>query len=356
MIQQKPDNFYATMSILFMKKSSFLLLIFLPQCIFTLFLSISQNIHPLEFILYNNQDTLPCILTDYASKLEQIPLLYTQYKPKKLILKTPSELSVPVRFFDRNSDILLFCGQGFTGYAKKMDLFAKIFPDYDIVIIDYRWNTWKFYYTWQTMRYPIQSFLLDEIEEVQTTLEYFKHRKDYREVVGLGICYSNAIFIMAHTQKPEKQYFTKLICDSCWFSIKDLAESITRDPMLPINPAVGGCPNFIKKILHAKLIRKSILTIGNFIIPEYCLKPYLNSLNTLPILFIHGTEDLLVPMDVFWKIWHNVDNCPKFAFITPFAHSSSLFSESLYSSFCQNFINNCPEQFWKLNREINSAP
>lgn len=308
---------------------------------------LSNNLFCHEFMLYSSEENEPCILTAYSNKLLQQHVNTKKSEPEQLLLKTLSGRQVPVRFFNRNSDTLVFCGQGFTGTAERMGVFAKIYPNYDIICIDYRWHTWKFYCTWKTLLHPINSLIVDEVEEVKTALEYFKSKKEYTDVIGHGICYSNATIIMAHVESPEVLYFTKLICDSSWLSIKDFAESITLDPWLLINPTVGGCPVLIKKVLQTHMIRAGILIVAHAITPEYSLKPYLNKIRNTPLLFIHGTEDLIVPLKTFWKVWSCVEQCPKFAFITPFAHSSAICAQALYSSMCQQFIENSPSTFWQ---------
>jgi len=69
---------------------------------------------------------------------------------------------------------------------------------------------------------------------------------------------------------------------------------------------------------------------------------FLSQIDNTPILFIHGANDLMVPLKTtFDKIWTSVEKTNKIALITPFEHSYNRQKSGkyIYEQVCSLFIN-----------------
>ena len=258
------------------------------------------------------------------------------------ILEGPSGIHIPVKFYDRNSDTILIVGQGLPGTKESVKIFADIFNTYDVILFDYRW----------VGRYPldlakgiltnsaIQKIVLDEVEEVQTVLNFVKEHKKYRSVVGLGECYSNFLFAKVQADAVKqcgRGPFTHLILDSSWHSIRLLAEQICFDPFLPIRPQSGGAPLCLRKITHNKVIKNAILKAVFAVINDISIESYLAGLS-IPVLFIYGLQDLFVPKEHFELMWQATNPDERVALFTPYRHSDNLHNKILYQYICEQFV------------------
>lgn len=263
----------------------------------------------------------------------------TQAQPIKL--KTNSGIAFDALFFDRHSTVALVLGQGFPASKESMTCFAKLFQDYDIIVFDYRWsNICSYLLRPSSIFQPVKSLVLNEIEEVVSVINFLKSYKNYSQIIGLGECYSNFLFVAAQVreQKENSILFDKLILDSCWLSLKSFTKSISIDPLLPLYPQTGGCPNFIKSLLSSRFINKPLLYLISFFIPRLTIKNYLSKLHSTPILFIHGINDKMVPVEHFNRIWSYAKSTPKVALLTPYGHSENLYDKYIYKQVCDNFI------------------
>jgi len=275
-------------------------------------------------------------------------------KATNYTLKTKDNVSFDVLFLDRQSDKVLVIGQGFPG-SKEDGLYeAGLFNDYDVILFDYRWKDMlSFMVSFQTAFSPLNRFFYDEIEEVKSVVAFLKKKKNYKEIVGLGQCYSNFTFVAAQATGKEA-LFDKLILDSCWFSLKAFVKQITLDPWLPGSPQDGGAPKWLKKILACCAVREPLLLLSHLIVPNVSIEPYLSTLKITPILFIHGIYDLMVPYkSTFQKIWKATSSSKKAAFVTPFRHSTNTENPEIYKLICDQFIKNDFDQFVQQVSMIN---
>jgi len=278
-------------------------------------------------------------------------------KVYNLTLKTESGVIVSARFYDRNSDFVIIAGQGLTACKEAMVEHAELFKEYDLIIFDYRWNGKyeKFLAKSIATCSPVQKVLLNEVEEVQAVINFVKEHKKYSRVIGLGKCYSSFLFAKIQidsVRRSGKGPFTHFIFDSCWYSLRLLAERICYDPLLPVSPQVGGASWLAKKITNNKLFKGVALGSVFGLIRDISIKRYLSLLD-IPVLFIHGQYDLFIPLSHFHKMW-NVSNCSSRAVLfTPYRHSDNLHDENLYYHISHKFItSSCMKEFEDKCREI----
>lgn len=248
---------------------------------------------------------------------------------------------IPTIFFDRGKDKVIVVGQGLPGHKEWGRSKARLFHDYDVLLFDYRWkDTCKFVSKFSTLWSPIKSYFLNEKDVVIKVLEFLKNLKKYKEVVGLAECYSNFTFVVAQAELEDKDKggFTCFILDSCWYDARDFVEEISFDPWLPFEPQEGGAPSWLKKVLKNGVVHWPVSLMLNICTPNLSIKPYLEKIS-VPILFVHGKNDKMVPLKkVFEKIW-KIPTGDKALLITPFEHSDNIQNPLLYKNFCDAFIN-----------------
>lgn len=302
-----------------------------------------------QFLFYTERFSNPYNLTNWAEELSKKEVQRPDVVFQELILNIEeSNITVPILFFDRKSDKVIVAGQGLWGSKEDMITFARLFPEYDVICFDYRWASDSYFFiNASTLMSPIKSVLFDEQQEILIIGNFLKNRKKYKDIIGLGLCYSASLFLITQVNnnnnnngncKSGEKIFTKLILDSVWLSLKDFVANISLDPCLPFNPQIGGCPNIIKNILKAQIIQFPLVNFLQWITPDYSLDTYLSRITDTPILFIHGLEDLLVPINTFKDIWYLTRNTQKAAFMTPNRHSDNSKNRLVYKTMCSEFI------------------
>ncbi|MBY0353256.1 alpha/beta hydrolase [Candidatus Babeliales bacterium] len=272
------------------------------------------------------------------------PYPHFRAQPQHHTLWSPSDpnLRIPITFFDNNSDTIVILGQGLPAPKESMLGHAYLF-DCDVIMFDYRWN--QSYRTFLLKALasgcPTQRILHDEEQEVRTVLNFIRTRKKYKRVVGLGECYSTYLFakVQADERRAGRPGFTHLILDSPWHSLRSFAESICKDPLLPLSPGKGGAPRALKAVTSCPPVKRMILATTFAFLNDVCIEQYLTQL-TIPVLFIYGRNDLFVPKKHYDKIWIATPRALRAALITPYCHSGNLRpeSEELYRRVCERFI------------------
>ena len=257
-------------------------------------------------------------------------------------LTSKSKIQIPTTFYDRDSDVLLVAAPALPAPKEAMKAFAKTFPYYDVITFDYRWSGQYEQYLATSIlaRNPIQRVLFDPIKELETVVHYATKRKHYKKVVGLGECYSCFHFAKLQSDAIEKYGFgpfTHLVLDSCWYSLRDFAERICYDPLLPINPQNGGAPKVIRWLTDSSPFKYIILGLAFCFMSNVSIKHYISSVG-IPILFVHGKNDLFVPGKHFDKIWNSANKNNRAVFLTPFKHSDNLGAKKLYRYVAEQFV------------------
>jgi hypothetical protein len=262
-------------------------------------------------------------------------------------LKTSTGVEFSALFFNRQSDTVLILGQGFPGGKESMLSFAKLFPDYDVIVFDYRWKDLGYALNPLNLLYPLKRWVYNAREEVEAVLAFLENYKHYRQKIGLAECYSTFLFVLAQAQaqRENRKAFDKLILDSCALSLLKFAERISIDPLLPISPRVGGTPEAIQAFLRSRAIRSVMLKLLHALMPQVTVEGYLAEISNVPLLFIHAQNDLMVPLEHFDQIWSAVQHTPKVALITPYRHADNLrHDKKVYRYVCEQFIASLSEQ------------
>ncbi len=237
-------------------------------------------------------------------------------------ITTQSGIPVPIIFSDRASDSLIILGQGLGGKKEELLSLGEAFSEYDTVCFDYRWKTDPYFFFWpSTLNAPIEKIFFDCQEELCAVYSFITKQKNYKKIIGLGTCYSAALFILAQVQhqlRYKTPLFTHLICDSMWLCINDLICRMNK---------------------QYPFLTSSLISLFSSLMPEYCTDKYLALLSKTPILFIHGSNDQLVPLSDFALIVAATINTPKECWVTDYGHGESFLSDQLtYVQACQTFI------------------
>jgi len=264
-------------------------------------------------------------------------------------IATLSGIQVSATYFDRKSEFLVVAGQGFNHSKKSVHTLASLYPNYDVVAFNYRWtNMLRFVCKMSTIFNPIEELFLKEHEEVEAVVSYMKKKKKYSSVIGHALCYSTYPFLDAQAKSfPNKEpLFDKLILDSTFLTTDEIVEKITHQPLLIYNSQIDYTPSWLQTILKYLYIPRC----AQFLIKRYSVASIPNLLNTIkdtPILFIHGKNDILVPVtDMFEAIWNATSEKNRFAYLTPHEHVMNLpKNRGLYRKVCELFIDCSPDMF-----------
>lgn len=289
-----------------------------------------------------SKESIPLQTNLLQQKYPQAHKKVSTLKPQVIKLKTPKQVEVTTHFYDHGKDQIIILGQGFRGNKESMDYFVKAFgTSYDMITFDYRWgNNFALYcVNPKTLISPLNQLVHAQQEEVNTVIDFVKKRKNYKDVICLGLCFSGFLFLMAQAEAEKKGslLFTKMIIDSCWYSLDAFLESIRQDPLLPAHPQAGGTPGLVKGILRHSPAYRLIFRSVKSCMPSICIKDYAGKVSIPPIFFIHGADDKLVPLDYFDQMWAS---CPasKVGLITPYQHADNFINYELYTLLCDQFI------------------
>lgn len=256
-----------------------------------------------------------------------------------IMLTTTSGVACPARFFDNNRDRVIVLGQGFFCDSNVMQDFVSLLgSDFDYITFDYRWKEFaSFALNPSTYLRPQQKIFYDEQEEVLAVVRFVKSRKEYREVIGLGQCYSSFLFVVAQAEEQikGKQLFSRLILDSCWYSLNQFARNVGKDFGLIANPQKGG--SFLLQKICASYALESLIAGLIQCLPDVTIQSYAAQLKNIPVLFIHGMNDKLIPIESFTRVWHTVQ-APKSLLLTPHRHADNLQSDGMMIQACQLFL------------------
>ena len=249
--------------------------------------------------------------------------------------------SIQGTFFDRGSDILIIIGPGF-GYTREtLQYYARVFHNYDLLIFDYRWrsNFRNFLFSFDTLKSPMGTLFDAPKEEVVAVVRFGRSYKNYKKIIGLGICYSAYQFIAAQAESLENnvQLFDALIIDSCFLSTADVAKHVLRNITLIYDPLQSREPGWIQYLWIMTGISDLLAWLGSKL-SNYSAVPLCVQLAQMPILCIHGKADRLVSLEAFEQLWSAIQCPQKMALITPQAHVLNIRTQAIYKSVCDTFI------------------
>lgn len=228
--------------------------------------------------------------------------------------------TISCTFIDNKSDTLLVIGHGFTDPREVSAPIGALFglpatenlasPAYDILLIQLRGHgiDQKPYEKSMNPRKNIRNQLLSvgvDIDKIKLgtcehldvkaavekahTLTTNRHTRTF----GYAMCYSTMAFVKAEVLFPGT--FNKLVLDSVWISIKDLVDSVGKEPDFITKPQRGG-GKFLPGIITGTswftwMLRKTFSYLSTIDIDKSEeMTPYLEKL-TIPVFFIHAIFD-----------------------------------------------------------------
>lgn len=271
---------------------------------------------------------------------------------------TDDGVTINCTYFDRGSDTLLLIGGGFTNEREYMSPFIDMFPDYDVVLFDFRGHGYSEFSlgdpdTWPT-NITKKNFGIDpdavyfgvkEHLDVFAVVDGFKRLKThvagraYKNVFGLGVCYGAFNFLKTASMFPK--LFDKLILDGCWFSLPLFIDKIKRDLKTLFNPQVGGWSNhwfFGNKnvVAGAEYCARNIIGLK---LGDISLLDYVANCKETPLLFFHGKDDYMVARNEFEQLWDAVQAKEKTVVLTSNPHVKNHWKEKeLYKMISELFF------------------
>lgn len=290
-------------------------------------------------------------------KTEQRAQSLIQNGALKVSLPTPCGKVIEGYFFDRGQNTVLVTGPGLWKNAESLAYFSNWFTDYDLFILDPRWeDTNNFlhsaYNQFKTLKNLnlskiFQTVLLElieiQVDDVTAVLKWLNSYKDYDQKYAKGICYSSWMFIA--TQKKH-QYsrpdlaFDKMILNSCGLSIEGFIDNIIANTKEALGTSPDAVhPGFVQQILGNSTIMSSLMKCARMIAPDFAITDYLSEITDTPLLFIHGQSDQLITYeDRFKTLWKSAQIAHKAAFITPFDHAANDMNAEIYKKVVDTFI------------------
>ena len=238
-------------------------------------------------------------------------------------------------FFDRASNDLVIVGNGFGNELEKSSPWVHIFSDKDVVLFNFRGHGLNKpsvlpqelfgekdidYRKIVRLNLEKTSFGKKEDLDVIAIASSFKSRKNYSQVFGVGQCFS--CFVFAKVQ-ADCGCFSKLIFDSCLDSRENLLKRIEENPQRFFDPQRAEWTSLTKSDASSQTQKNLELYLREKILPALrsqgplkdSTSQYLAKIKNIPILFLHGKQDLMTPIaDDFESNWTSVNpTCPKFA-------------------------------------------
>jgi len=259
--------------------------------------------------------------------------------------------------FDRGSDTLLVIGTGFTNEREVMSPFVAMFPDYDVVIFDFRGHGYQPFSITDTKTWPLSltkvgfgidgslvTFGLNEDKDVLAVVEGFKalkqcnYDKSYKNVFGLGVCYGALIFLKTLSVHPG--IFDKLILDGCWLSLPLYFDKVKADIKTICNPQAGGWKHhwFFSK----SPVKRTLEWLGHKLLNldiNISLLDYAPKIKNASILMFYGKNDYMVTRNEFEQLWNALSGIEKTAIITSNPHvRNHLKQKELYKMICDLYF------------------
>lgn len=278
------------------------------------------------------------------------PANLSHYKGQELALKTEDSHTIHALYFNRNSDTLIVCAPGFGYHKEVMVPFVDLYPHYDVVIMDQRGHGLEAKPQGVLDRCARASFgivpslitygekeILD-VHQLVTTLRQNAAGR-YTKVIGLGFCYSSLIFGKAAVQFPD--LFDKLIVDGSITSLKKVFMRMQKKPLMLAHLRAGGIgPSWLQ---DSTFFYSMLTTLQKHLFRGAFDSDLVNVSNlsklTIPVMFVHGHQDVMVSDSEFEKLWTATGSSEKAALLTNNRHLiNHLKDKELYHYVTTHFI------------------
>jgi hypothetical protein len=277
-----------------------------------------------RYSIYLNRTFLKC-----PSEVRTYLNLHEQSEVIKIA--TAKGFTVSGELFDRKSDVLLVLGSGFPTPREQMVPFLALFPDYDILCIDYVGQGLEhipqtllggFTYKCFGVDMCATSFGLHDPVDLINVVKEVKKSRSYTHCYGLCLCHSAPIFVNATAMEP--QLFEKLLIDGCWPSIFQVVRTIARYPSLvcgrqpPRSPCAWITDRDIVQNFACYLVEKMAKLKLADIPSVQALFPSIS----IPVLLFQSRQDCYCSLEQFEDIW-NAIRSDKIAVTTPHLHGKN---------------------------------
>lgn len=310
---------------------------FLSSILFIL----AQNTHSFSYVRVHptgvietraiNQTTLDS-LTATTQILSENP----QKPPYRKII-THDGYEIGYHFFDRNSPNLIIVGPGIMNKANHFMWVTKLFPTYDVILMDFRWKDMgNFLLSSDTLKNPKQALLYNVAHDVEAVIKHGSLPR-HTTISGYGYCYGGWIFALFQASRPAGRLFDFLMFDSMPESLGNLLNNILKDPNLAGSREASE-NSFLKHITGFAPTRKIITKIVTQALADFSIAPALKALS-IPTLFIHGQKDRVVVINQLYRNFGYCGSQQKIAFLTNCEHVENHQHHPLiFSAICKKFI------------------
>lgn len=266
------------------------------------------------------------------------------------LLEAPSK-KITFTYFDRGSDELVIIGGGFANPREMLAPLLGIFVDYDVVIFDHVGHGID--YKPESLLGWLYKSMLDidfealrggtqEENEILSIVQHFKEKKAYKNLYGVGFCYSTGLFMKTAANHPG--IFKKLILDGAWESGEALMKRFADKPELFFDPQRGSpaveTMNIKQKLVYKfymwvmawKAMQRHIRGTASELVPNGAA---LKKLGDTPVLLIHGINDLVISEKQFNAVWNNKEG-EKTAILTDSRHLQNHIKYKQLFAWCAN--------------------
>lgn len=299
----------------------------------------------------------------FLKQTDRVRALFEESGPEET---KPAYITVTGQFsatyFDRGSDCLMVVAAGFTNHREYMAPFLKLFPTYDILLVELPGHGadvqghvgYRSILAQKLLGVDIENIGLgaDESTAISLATQHSKRLKTYRTTIGVSRCYSAPFFAQAavsYYQDHQEKLFDKLVFDSPFTSFADFVPNF---PKLWVGRSKAP---IIKHIYGNKIIGNGFYYLAEWITGKRfdecpAMTSLLAQLSNTDILLIHSSTDVAISMDDFERIWASLsDHEHSCALITSNPHAlNHIKQKELYSWVIQSFVEHSFDHFNRI--------
>ncbi len=154
----------------------------------------------------------------------------------------------------------------------------------------------------------LDNFFVGAQGDVRAIVAYLRSLGKYKMVGAAGLCYSGTIFLGAQASNGLTPLFDKLIVDTSFQSLLDMALRVFKDPKLCCNHRTGGAPKAFQWLLSTLPVRVAVKMLGYLVLGKQfgdnATANFASRLQSAtPILILHGKFDMLVPTETLRRVY-----------------------------------------------------
>lgn len=251
------------------------------------------------------------------------------------------DASFKAYYCNRSSNILVVVVPPYGAQMNDLIRFAGIFYDTDVLIVDY-YQTPLYGLAGKVCSFLIAPTAQERKKRVKQLTQLFQtvQQQGYHEIIGAAQCYGAWVLLDTQVSLTESGTagFDKLIIDSCPAGVLPLCEKWAEDPVAVATVGNRMGPFWLS--LTTKLFYYPLLASTSFFYKDFFVEDLLVKI-TIPIMFVHNQQDLLVNDQEFDRMYQAVKHTRKCALISPFKHlHSSLKAKELYTEVVNQFVHN----------------